>query len=424
MLLVVVLDQSQTPFSIRKWQSSVYLARHAMVQLKNMLPSIAAITAMQVMTKQVAPLLSPLNSLTTKSSQVCGQCHGVFEFYDEKSKKDFDQNGFEYRPGDNLADSRRVVRFPKDSTDKEKLKKLATQFWPDGMVRVSGREYNGLLETPCHQRGTMSCLSCHSMHPQPDDPRSRQDWADDQLKPEMRNNQACVQCHQDYESRERLVMHTHHQPDSAGSNCYNCHMPHTTLGLMKAMRSHTVDSPNVTTTVETGRPNACNLCHLDQTLDWTAEHLSQWYDIVPPKLNKQQKEVASSVLWILKGDAGQRAIAGWHYGWKPAQEASGGTSWMAPYLAELLTDSYDVVRFTGYHSLKSIPEYAGFEYDFVAADDEKKERRLRALAIWNRLKDRPELSSSTLIDADGFVERDQFKKIREQRLDPTIILAE
>ena len=41
---------------------------------------------------------------------------------------------------------------------------LGDRFWPDGMVRVTGREYNGLLDTACYQRGKMSCLSCHSMH--------------------------------------------------------------------------------------------------------------------------------------------------------------------------------------------------------------------------------------------------------------------
>ena len=98
-----------------------------------------------------------------------------------------------------------------------------------------------------------------------------------------------------------------------------------------------------------------------------AEHLEQWYSIASPELSKQEKEVASSIRWILKGDAGQRAIAGWHFGWGPAQQAS-GTRWMAPFLAELLTDSYDVVRFIGYHALKELPEFSDFDYDFVGSE--------------------------------------------------------
>ena len=48
-------------------------------------------------------------------------------------------------------------------------------------------------------------------------------------------------------------------------------MTATTYGLVKAIRSHLIDSPTVESSLTTGRPNACNLCHLDRTLDWTAD---------------------------------------------------------------------------------------------------------------------------------------------------------
>ena len=72
--------------------------------------------------------------------------------------------------GDDLDEARRVIQNGS-----------AERFWSDGMVRVSGREFNGLLDTACYQRGEMSCLSCHSMHQKPDDPRPLADWTDDQL---------------------------------------------------------------------------------------------------------------------------------------------------------------------------------------------------------------------------------------------------
>ncbi len=375
-------------------------------------------------------LVSPADLSHERSSQVCGQCHSNFDLQDARSERAFDRHGFAYRPGDDLHESRHVFRYGEDPTDPAVVRKLERspqyyerRFWSDGMVRVSGREYNGLLETPCYQRGTMSCLSCHTMHPDADDRRPREEWADDQLEPGMRGNQACVQCHPEYESEERLVAHTHHPPRSNGSNCYNCHMPHTTLGLMKAMRSHTVDSPDVATTVATGRPNACNLCHLDESLGWTSEHLAEWYGIPPPTLSEEQREVAASVRWLLEGDAGQRAIAGWHFGWGPAQEAS-GTEWMAVYLAELLTDSYDVVRFIGYHSLEDLPGFEDFEYDFVGSEESRRVGRLVALDTWNRRPDRPAPSESLLIDARGRLNEDRFREIRNRRLDPPVILAE
>ena len=200
-------------------------------------------------------------------------------------------------------------------------------------------------------------------------------------------------------------------------------MPHTTLGLMKAMRSHTIDSPNAATTVATGRPNACNLCHLDKSLAWTAEHLEQWYSIASPELSKQEKEVASSIRWILKGDAGQRAIAGWHFGWGPAQQAS-GTRWMAPFLAELLTDSYDVVRFIGYHALKELPEFSDFDYDFVGSEQSQQLGRNKALKKWNEANDKASPSNALLINDKNELIENEIRVIRQQRLDPPIKLVE
>jgi len=375
-------------------------------------------------------MVNPAELSHQKSSQACGQCHSIFEFNDAQDKQDFNQNGFAFRPGDDLHQSRHVFRFGEDKDSpavKEKLKRIPTfykhQFWSDGMVRVSGREYNGLLETPCHQRGTMSCMSCHDMHPGKADKRPAEAWADDQLRPAMRENQACLQCHGEYKSQEKLALHTHHGAGSSGSLCYNCHMPHTTLGLMKAMRSHTVDSPNVATTKKTGRPNACNLCHLDKTLAWTSEHLNEWYKIPAPELNQQEREVASSVRWLLTGDAGQRAIVGWHLGWDPAQSAS-GTKWMAPFLAELLTDSYDVVRFNGYHSLKDLPGFSDFKYDFVGSKDSQQRKCFDALKVWTEQIDRPTPSGATLIDQRGGLMKDNFQRLRKQRLDPPVVLIE
>ena len=365
-----------------------------------------------------------------KSSQACGQCHAVFDFYDGDAKSDFFENGFPFRPGDELLDSRHVFQYGQDAElpiVKQKLERnpkfWEQQFWSDGMVRVSGREYNGLLETSCFQHGTMSCLSCHDMHPGENDSRPMEQWADDQMKPKMRGNDACLQCHENFKTEEQLTLHTHHAADSAGSNCYNCHMPHTTLGLMKAMRSHTIDSPNVATTVATGRPNACNLCHLDRTLAWTSEQLEKWYEIPAPKLSQEEKEVASSIRWILKGDVGQRTIAGWHFGWKPAQEAS-GTNWMAPYLAELLTDSYDVARFNGYHSLKSVPEFSEFEYDFVGSKQARQTKKEDAMRLWNEMTARPSASKSLLINDQKLLDSSDFQKLRDQRIDPPMVLIE
>jgi hypothetical protein len=325
----------------------------------------------------------------TRSSQVCGQCHSINYLHHIDETANWLEHGYEYRPGDELSDTRYVFQHNKNH-DALRTKHLlanpsyfAEHFWSDGMVRVSGREYNGLLETPCYQRGELSCLSCHVMHKSKDDPRPLGEWANDQLKYKMDGNLACTQCHEQYESEDALVAHTHHSATSTGSNCYNCHMPHTTYGLLKAIRSHQIDVPNAETQQLIGRPNACNLCHLDKTLDWTAEHLYEWYDIQKPLLAKDDREIASSVLWILRGDAGQRALAGWSMGWQPAQQAS-GTDWMAPHISNLLDDPYDAVRNIAGRTLRTLPGFADFTYDDAYSPKQSREAAKRAVKHWMR----------------------------------------
>jgi hypothetical protein len=293
-------------------------------------------------------------------------------------------------------------------------------FWPDGKVRVSGREYNGLIESPCYQRATtpertLSCFSCHTLHRRSDDPRTLVEWADDQLawvaptsssaeantavsgslSPAERapvasgegdrdlreDDEACLQCHD--AMRQRVASHTHHQAGSSGSRCYNCHMPYTTYGLLKTIRSHTVSRPTVAESTETGRPNACNLCHLDRTLGWTSAALTEWYGTASPALTDDQRQVAASILWLLEGDAGLRAIVSRAMAWPPAQRAS-GTAWMAPYLAQLLDDPYDAIRLGAASAIAAIPGYSDLRLDATAPPAERRQMQLQVMAAWDR----------------------------------------
>ena len=141
-------------------------------------------------------------------------------------------------------------------------------------------------------------------------------------------------------------------------------MPYTTYGLLKTIRSHRISSPSVLTTLQTSRPNACNLCHLDKTLEWAADYLSEWYGQVKPELAEEQKEISAAVLQLLKGDAAQRAIQAAAFGWQPAQDVS-GTDWMPPFLLIGMNDPYEAVRIIAERSLKSTRRWQDFQYDFL-----------------------------------------------------------
>jgi predicted CXXCH cytochrome family protein len=318
------------------------------------------------------------------SAQVCGQCHGI-KWIPNGHPWRFD--GFAYRPGQDLQAELPIVR-PMAQADQPWFKSaiqrdpryVTDRYWSDGEVRVSGRDFNGLIESPCYQRGTMSCLSCHSMHHS--DPNA-------QLARGMETNQACLQCHKNF----NVASHTRHAPASSGSLCYNCHMPHTVYGLMRAIRSHTISNPSVETTLATGRPNACNLCHLDKSLGWTASKLNEWYGTPVPKMNPDQRQLPAAAVWALSGDAGQRALLAWHMGWAPAKKIS-GTDWLFPYLAQLLNDPYATVRYLAGHSLTAMPEFRDFAFDYIAPENERVRATEEAVMRWKKIErkqNRPEV---------------------------------
>ncbi len=369
------------------------------------------------------------------ASQVCGQCHGIWEYPHLAERRYGENNGFRYRPGDDLDETRFVVRAhhvkdregstgpPIMQSIRASAHYLDERFWSDGMPRTAGREYNSLLESPCSRDDDFSCMKCHDLHRSSDDLRTREAWANDLLAPGMAGDEACLQCHESF--RARVAEHAHHEPDSAGARCYNCHMPFTTYGLLGAVRSHQVDSPDVAASLETGRPNACNQCHLDQTLGWAAEHLERWWQTPQPELSDEERSVAAAVLWLLRGDAGQRALMAWSLGWRDAREVS-GSDWMAPYLAQLLDDPYGAVRYIAQRSLRSLPGFEGLEYDFMGEPDEEASAGARAFAIWARSPrpaDGPD-RSAVLVDADGALERARFERLLSERDDRRVVLTE
>ncbi len=318
-------------------------------------------------------IVNPADLPGDRASQVCGQCHGVTHLTTKEARADWVWHGFAFRPGDDLFATRGAGEPDAEAADRK--------FWSDGELRVTGREYNALARTPCFRAGEMSCLSCHRMHQAQDDPRPRAVWRNDLLAPGMDGDQACTQCHAEYLDEPALVAHTHHGPGSSGSRCLECHMPRTTYGLLGAIRTHEVRPPDAKTSLATGRPNACNQCHLDRTLEWTARRLEEWYGIPAPELPEEEGTLAASVLWTLKGEAGQRALMAWSFGWPLAREVS-GSDWALPYLALLMNDPYHAVRFIAHRSARSLPAFEGIEYDYLDPPEKRLAATELALERW------------------------------------------
>ena len=362
-------------------------------------------------------IVNPTRLPPLRASEVCGQCHAVLKSKSTEAKVRFLSDGHSYQPGD-VLESELGIKMEGEG-----------QFWSDGMIRVSGREYNGLIRSPCYlhgdeERGILTCFSCHQLHQTADDTRPREQWAHDQVKANMLDNHACEQCHAEFIETARLESHTGHEPTSSGSSCYNCHMPYTGWGLLGAIRSHEISNPSVDESLETGRPNACNLCHLDKTLAWAAEHLEDRYGLVPPELDADETTVAASILWTLKGDAGQRALMAWAMGWETAEEIS-GTDWMVPYLAQLMEDPYDAVRYRAHKSLQRKPGYETTPYDSfgAAGKQEFAARGIRQAWRFPPIAGRQRVVA-LLIDDTGKLDRSIFERLLRDRDERPVTLAE
>jgi len=154
----------------------------------------------------------------------------------------------DFRPGDRYFD-----HF--DLTCLEDL-----DFHPDG--RDLGENYTFTLwrMSPCAVSGRLDCVHCHTSS-------GRTRFLDEHA------NEACLPCHADHV--DDAPAHTHHREGSAGNRCTACHMPMTEFARMRRS-DHSMRPPAPALTLAYGSPNACNLCHADQTAEWADEHVRAW----------------------------------------------------------------------------------------------------------------------------------------------------
>lgn len=367
-----------------------------------------------------AHILNPVEVSPKVSTQICGQCHSSFF---PRPEVDYMHGGNSFRPGDDLEKTHHIIHYG-DPEARAASREIADGgYWKDGTIRVGGREYNALVMSPCYKNATdparqVTCLSCHQMHSQATAASQLDAWRDDQLADGMRGDAACLQCHEKYKQNTALEAHTFHPANSSGSRCYNCHMPFTSYALLKGIRGHRVTIPSVDASSQYQKPNACNQCHLDQTLAWTAEHLQKRYQIQSKSLGEEHHETAASILWLTRGDAALRAITAWTYGWDAARDVS-GDKWMPPLLAHTLDDPYSAVRYIAHKSLqKSIP-FRETTYDYVSFPAERQKVRDQVMKSWmnehNRLD--PGRAGRCLVLPGGQIDLPRLQLFLDERDD-------
>lgn len=89
----------------------------------------------------------------------------------------------------------------------------------------------------------------------------------------------------------------------------------------------------------------------------------------------------------------------------------------------MLDDPYPAVRYIANRSLTRLPGYEHFPYDHLAAPDELRRSRERALDIWATAP-RPSPNWSLLLDNAGRLRQDELKTLQQLRNNQIIELHE
>jgi tetratricopeptide (TPR) repeat protein len=133
-------------------------------------------------------------------------------------------------------------------------------FYPDG--RDLGENYTAtsFRESPCVRSGQLDCMHCHTSSG-----RNR--------FPGARANEACLPCHA--ARVQNAPAHTHHPAGSEGNRCVACHLPMTEFARMRRT-DHSMRPPAPAATLAFKSPNACNLCHTNETVAWADQRVREW----------------------------------------------------------------------------------------------------------------------------------------------------
>jgi hypothetical protein len=189
-------------------------------------------------------------------------------------------------------------------------------YFPTGAAASNSREGLDFHKGSCTTQ--MHCAHCHEPHTAgkisggPTDPA---------------HVAVCVKCHTQYREPSAALAHGGH-PAAAGVNCLDCHMPRQTLGLDALIRTHRVGMPVEPVMAAEGSANACNLCHLDRSLNWTLGELKKgWGRELTPTRKWRSHEVLDRPMgevWLNSTFPALRVMATLSYARSPLGKSQTG----------------------------------------------------------------------------------------------------
>lgn len=183
------------------------------------------------------------------------------------------------------------------------------RLFPNGASQCNSREGLDFRRGACASQ--MRCVDCHEPHTA--GPPAGAPVNPDHLA-------LCVTCHERLGDPAAAAAHARH-PAGAGVSCLDCHMPRYTQGLGGLVRTHRICLPVEKPMAAAASANACNLCHLDKSLDWTLRELEKGWnqDAVGGDRRGAPPDRATplGLVWLRGADPGLRLLAAQSYAGSP-----------------------------------------------------------------------------------------------------------
>ncbi len=335
-----------------------------------------------------------------QSVDICGQCHGQRTPGGRHELMAWITDGPSFRAGARLTDHVNIVYRDMALPPGIEADQFRLRFWADGTARLTAYEYQGLNQSACFDGGEITCISCHTMH---------SGDVHGNISEENRSNAPCLKCHTDLAAD--LSAHTHHEPDSSGSQCYECHMPKMVFGLTDIHRSHRIENPRPEQNRADNRPDACTNCHTGASSAWAQQQTDAlWKDTPAPPSDDGISNLVES---LHGGDPVQRAVAARLAGRNDAPGSARERAWLIPHLLRAMEDHYPSTRNLSRKSLLALHRQLLAErfdtglapillrYDFIGPVEQR--GRLMS-GLWQAWRDAdksglPAPGAGTLVDA-------------------------
>lgn len=292
-------------------------------------------------TGRADPTIATPSRLTReRATDVCARCHG------QRITSDVSRylaHGDPFVPGDVLADTSRPLAI--DTSMGGDATVFAPRFWRDGTARLTAYEHQGVLQSRCG----VTCGDCHAMH----------DYADvrGQLRADVSGDALCAgTCHAELADATAARAHARHDD----VRCVDCHMPRIVYGIRTIHRSHRIEVPRPLDDERDGRPDACTLCHVEQSASWAARAIAG--DESAPTTDERSRAETE----LFGGDPIERATLAAAFG---RSGVVGDAAWRTGrLLAVMRDDRYPSVRGIAWRSLQ--PSLTDAPLDaFTATDD-------------------------------------------------------